>query len=85
MKVISIDEFRSHVDEYLAAAATGDVVLVRNGKPEVLLCAASHDPDIEIIDSPEFWRMIHERRQEQAIPWDAARQQLDLDESAGGR
>jgi hypothetical protein len=35
----------------------------------------------ELYESPEFWEMIRERRREQALPWDEAMRQLDLDES----
>lgn len=39
MIVISVEEFRGHVDEYLDATAKGEVVLTRDGKPVAVLKA----------------------------------------------
>jgi hypothetical protein len=36
-----------------------------------------------MVQSTEFWDMIHERRREQGITWDQARTQLGLDEPEG--
>jgi len=33
----------------------------------------------ELYKSPEFWKMIRERRREEGIPWDEAMRRLDLD------
>jgi antitoxin (DNA-binding transcriptional repressor) of toxin-antitoxin stability system len=82
MTIISVEEFRAHVDQYLAAAANGDVILTQDGKPRVLLRAIPGDGEQDTDDlaaSPEFRRMIQQRRQEQGIPWEEARKQLDLD------
>jgi antitoxin (DNA-binding transcriptional repressor) of toxin-antitoxin stability system len=81
MTVISIEQFREHLDRYLAETE-GDVILTRDGKPCFLL-RALRDTDGsdtgEHEDSPEFWQMIHQRRQEKAIPWEEAKTQLDLE------
>jgi prevent-host-death family protein len=68
MKAVTVDEFRAHVDEYLAEAATDDVVLTQDGKPCLVL------------NSEAFWKMIQERRQETGIPWEEAKKQLNLND-----
>ena len=84
MTIITIDEFRANLDQYLASTAEGDVVLTRDGEPVVVLHGIQDEGNLQssaFADSPEFWRMIHLRRQEQAISWDQARKELaSLDE-----
>ena len=83
MTVISVEEFRGQVDRYVDAAVEGDVVLTREGKPVAVLKAIQENGDADsdaFAQSPEFWRMIRERRQEKGIPWEEARNQLDLGE-----
>jgi hypothetical protein len=82
MTIVSVEEFRASTDQYLNEAAKGDVILMQDGKPWVVLRAVEVDQDrlsAAYAESPEFWRMIQERRQEQGIPWDEARQQLGLE------
>jgi len=82
MTTVSIDEFRAHPDHYLAEAAKGDVILTQDGQPWVVLRAVDDDQDrisAAYADSPQFWQIIRQRRQEQGIPWEEARKQLDLD------
>jgi hypothetical protein len=79
---VSVEDFRSDPDEYLAQTARGDVILTQDGEPWIVLRAVLQDQERlspAYANSPEFWRMIGERRQEQAIPWGEARKQLDLD------
>jgi len=82
MTLISVDEFRANLDRYLAAMDQGEVVLTRDGKPIAVLRAIQENGDEDsraFAGSAEFWTMIHERRQEEGIPWEEARRQLDLD------
>ena len=83
MKTITLEEFRAQLDRYLAETADDDVVLTRDGKPWIVLRAVGNgleaDSDL-FAHSPEFWQMIHQRRQEEGIPWEEARGLLDLDE-----
>lgn len=81
MTNVSLNDFRLHVDRYLAAAATGDVVVTQDGEPWIVLRAVEDDQDrlsAVYANSPEFRRLIEERRREQSIPWDEAKKQLDL-------
>jgi prevent-host-death family protein len=82
MTIVSVEEFRAHPDQYLAETAKGDVVLTQNGEPWVVLRGVGEDQDrlsAAYAHSPAFWRLIQERRQEQGIPWEEARGQLDLE------
>jgi len=82
LTTITIEEFRAHPDRYLAETAKGDVVLTQAGQPWVVLRAVVDDQDrlsTAYANSPEFWQMIQQRRQEQTIPWEEARQQLGLE------
>jgi antitoxin (DNA-binding transcriptional repressor) of toxin-antitoxin stability system len=88
MNTVSIEEFRAHLDEYLADAAKKDLILTNMGKPWLVLRAISPEQDADstgLTRSPEFWQMIRERRQQQGIPWEEARKELGLDEEGDGR
>jgi hypothetical protein len=86
MKTITLDQLREHLDEYLSETANGDVIVMHEGKPWVVLRAINDDqesgPD-RTVQSTEFWDMIRERRREQGITWDQAKTQLGLDEPKG--
>lgn len=82
MTTVTAQEFRLHPDQYLAATARGDVVVTQDGQPWIVLRAVEADQDklsAAYANSPEFWRLIGERRQEQSIPWEEAKKQLDLE------
>lgn len=82
MKTISVDEFRAHLDQYLAASLDDDILLTRDGKPCAMLRAVPEMSDADsdaLAKSPELWQMIRERRGEQGVGWDEAKRQLDLD------
>jgi antitoxin (DNA-binding transcriptional repressor) of toxin-antitoxin stability system len=82
VKTVTVEEFRAHIDQYLAETAQGEVLLTQDGKPWVILRAAGQELDDDssaFAKSPEFWRMIAERRREQGIPWEEAQKLLDLE------
>jgi hypothetical protein len=83
MKTISLDQLREHLEEYLAETANGDVIVMQEGKPWVVLRAIGDDqesgPDLGV-QSTGFWDMIHERRREPGIGWDQAKTELGLGE-----
>jgi hypothetical protein len=81
VKTVTIEDFRTHPDQYLTEAAQQEVVFTQDGEPWMVLRSVEHDQDrlsAAYADSPEFWQMIQDRRREAAIPWDEARKQLDL-------
>jgi prevent-host-death family protein len=82
MTMVSLQEFRLHPDKYLAATEKGDVILTQDGKPWVVLRAVEDDQDrlsAAYANSPEFRRMIQQRRMEQGVPWEDAKKKLDLE------
>lgn len=81
MTNVPLNDSRLHVDRYLAAAANGDVVVTQDGEPWIMLRAVDDDQDrlsAVYTNSPEFRRLIEERRREQSIAWDEAKKQLEL-------
>ncbi len=87
MKTVTIEEFRARLDECLADAASRDVIVTHEGKPWLVLRAFRYGEDDDragFTDLPAFRQMIHERRQEQGIPWEEARKDLELDQAETG-
>ncbi len=79
---IELDQFRDKLDQTLAETEHGGVIVTRQGKPWIILHAVSEDWDAEsaaLTQSPEFREMISRRRGEEAIPWEDAKRQLDID------
>jgi hypothetical protein len=77
MKTVDVDQFAANVDQYVVAARSETIVLTQAGRP----CAVVHgvdydDEQLELINSPEFWSMIRERRSGPTIPWNIAKEQL---------
>jgi prevent-host-death family protein len=82
MTTVNLEEFTLCPGRYLAATAAGDVVVTQNGEPWVVLRSIEGDQDrlsAAYANSAEFHALIEQRRQEQAVPWDMAKKQLDLD------
>jgi hypothetical protein len=78
MKTVEAQEFAAAIDRYLRDSLSERIVITQSGKP----CAVVHGLDydceqLELIDSPEFWAMIEERRREPTTSWEVAKQQLD--------
>ena len=83
MKTLTVEEFRTHVDQCLVQVDSEDVLLTRDGRPWAWFRAVPRDMDADshaFADDPEFWTMIRERRQEQGIPWEEAKRLLNNDE-----
>jgi hypothetical protein len=78
MKTVDVGQFAANMNEYLHQSLTESIVVTQAGKP----CAVVHgldydDEQLQLIDSPEFWSMIEQRRREPTIPWEIAKQKLD--------
>ncbi|HEX7379696.1 MAG TPA: hypothetical protein VF278_21410 [Pirellulales bacterium] len=81
MTTVNPRDFTLHPDKYLAATAVGDVVVTQDGEPWVVLRAVEVDQDrlsATYAYSAAFHELIQQRLQEQAIPWEGAKKQLDL-------
>ena len=78
MKTVEAAEFAANVNQHLQAALSEDIVIMQAGKP----CAVVHgldydDEQMELVNSPEFWAMIEQRRRQPTIPWEVAKKQLE--------
>jgi antitoxin (DNA-binding transcriptional repressor) of toxin-antitoxin stability system len=79
MKTVDLVEFAANINQYLLESITEDVVITRAGKPCAIVHGLDYDEEqIELANSEEFWAMIEERRRGPTIPWEVAKQQLDL-------
>ncbi len=70
MKSISAVQAGADIDFVLNSAQEERIVITRAGKPSVVLVGVeSYDEeDLQWATSPEFWRMIEERRRGPSIP-----------------
>ncbi|MEX2309531.1 MAG: hypothetical protein WD738_18160 [Pirellulales bacterium] len=78
MKSVEAGQFAANVDQYLQDSQSEAIIVTRAGRP----CAVVHgldydDEQIELVNSPEFWSMIRQRRQGPTIPWEVAKKQLE--------
>lgn len=81
MKTLSVEEFRTHMADYLATPTSEEVILTLDGRPCALVRPIHPPMDEEseaLAKSDEFWEMIEARRQEAAIPWEDVKQELGL-------
>lgn len=64
MKKISTKELEANLDAVLSSAQSERILISRRGKPcAVLVGIEDYDAeDLRLASSPDFWRMIRERR-----------------------
>ena len=69
MKTVSVGDSRFDIEAVLDTSQTERVVVIRAGKPSaVIVGIESYDAeDLALASSPEFWRMIDDRRQGRSI------------------
>jgi len=69
MKEATLEQFTRDVKGFVTASQGERVLLTENGKPLALIVGIEHKDaeDLELEASPEFWRMIEERRSEPTI------------------
>ena len=70
MQTIQLEELQADAEAALDKAQKERVVVIRNGKPSaVVVGIEGYDAeDLQLASSPEFWRMIEERRRGRLIP-----------------
>ncbi len=81
MKRITIEDLAEHVHELEVWTPKESVLLTRDGKPFAIVSDASiyDEEDIGYMSSPEFWRMIAERRRRRpGIPLEEVEARLGL-------
>ena len=78
MKTVEAGHFAANVEQYLRDSLSEAIIVTQAGRP----CAVVHgleydDEQMQLADSPEFWKMINERRQRPTIPWEIAKRDLE--------
>ena len=70
MKEFILEQLSSDVGQIMAAAQRERILITRNGEPVALVVGIENkdEEDFRLQTSPEFWRMIEERRREPTIP-----------------
>ena len=78
MKEITIEQLAQNPAVFVTAAQRERVVVIENGKPLALLIGIENkdQEDLDLENSPEFWRMIEERRNEPTIPLSAIKESV---------
>jgi prevent-host-death family protein len=82
VKLISVADVRSDMESVLDAAQKERIVVTRAGKPSaVIIGVESYDEeDLRLASSPEFWRLIEERRSGPSIPLAEVKARLEARE-----
>jgi prevent-host-death family protein len=82
MKEITLEQLSPDVSALLEAAQHERVVVTRDGKPFAVVVGIENkdQEDLRLEASPEFWRMIEERRREPTSPWDDLKAELFADD-----
>ena len=64
MKQVALEQLPPDIAELIVAAQNQRVVVTRNGQPYALLVGVENkdEEDLQLEFSPDFWRMIEERR-----------------------
>ena len=79
MKCVEAAQLAANINQYLQDSQSETIIVTQAGKP----CAVVHgldydDEQMELVNSPEFWAMIRQRRKEgPTIPWKVAKKELE--------
>ena len=77
MKTVDASQFAANMNQYLKDSRSETIIVTQEGKPCAVVQGLDYDDEqMQLVDSPEFWSMIEERRQQRSIPWDVAKQRL---------
>ena len=84
MKEISLEQLGAGVEQIVPPSRSERVVLTRGGKPVAIVTGIGdlEREEIEYIESPEFWKMIAERRKQPRISLKEAFARLEAREAA---
>ena len=80
MKTISVRDLQKRVRETVEISQKEKVVITRHGRPAAIVVGVegSDWEDVFYRTSPEFWKMIQERRKEKPISLAEMRKRLGL-------
>ena len=77
MKTVEAGQFAANVHQYLRDSLSEAIIVTEAGKPCAVVNGLDYDEEqTELINSPEFWAMIKERRKGPTIPWEIVKKQL---------
>ena len=70
MKEISVESFARDPESFLRAAQAERLLVTQEGKPLVILVGVENkdQEDWNLENSPDFWRMIEQRRNRPTLP-----------------
>jgi len=78
MKTVDAGQFAANVNQYLQDSLSETIVVTQAGRPCAVVQGLDYDDEqMQLINSPEFWSMIKERRQSKTISWEEAKQRLE--------
>jgi prevent-host-death family protein len=79
MKTISLAQARADLNAVLDSAQKERIVVLRAGKPSaVLVGIEGYDAeDLYLATSPDFWKLIQERRQGRLVPLSEVKARLE--------
>ena len=69
MKTVSMEEFRSRLDEVLEETVRGDVVLTRDGKPWLVIRAVAEDLDRDSTAFANSQALLFSQEAESRLHW----------------
>ena len=83
MKETTLEQFVQDPQAFVAAAQHGRLLITQGGRPLAVVIGVEHkdEEDLGLEASPEFWRMIAQRRRRPTIPLPDAEAALFADES----
>lgn len=79
IKFIELDQFRERLDEALAWAEEGFLLITRDGRPWIVAHSVERAWDAElaaIVQSPRFGELMAQHRGEEGIPWEEVQRLL---------
>jgi hypothetical protein len=83
MKEVSLEQLGEGVEQIVPGTLAERVVLTRGGKPVAIVTGVGslEAEEIDYIRSPDFWKMIAERRKQPRISLDEAFRRLEAREA----
>jgi antitoxin (DNA-binding transcriptional repressor) of toxin-antitoxin stability system len=77
VKTIDAEQLAANVDQYLRDSRSEAIIVTQAGRPCAVLHGFNYDDEqMQLVNSPEFWAMIRQRRNGPTIPWEVAKEQL---------
>jgi hypothetical protein len=78
MKTVEAGQFAANVNQYLRDSLSETIIVTQAGRPCAVLQGLDYDDEqMQLVNSPEFWEMIRQRRTGPTIPWDIAKKRLE--------